>query len=88
MHTGLNILKPTIISANPLKKFSQKDYYLDCNNKLYGITIPESRWYHANQPEDIVAIEASLCPVWFLNFYATSDHNLNCKLLTIIKYIL
>ena len=36
MYTGLNILKPAIISENPLRIFSLKEYYLN-SDKIFGI---------------------------------------------------
>lgn len=59
MYTGLSILKPELINKNPLKIFSLKEYYLN-SNKVFGISVPGTKWYHATRPEDIVDIEFAL----------------------------
>lgn len=59
MYAGVSILKPNIIANNPLKIFSLKDYYIN-SNKVFGVVIPNTKWYHATSPEDIVDIEFDL----------------------------
>ncbi len=60
MYTGLNILKPDLIKLNQQKKFSLLDYYINPDSRLYGELLSESRWYHANRPQDLIAIEEGL----------------------------
>jgi len=59
MYTGLNILKPAIISENPLRIFSLKEYYLN-SDKIFGIKAKDAKWYHASRPEDLIEIESDM----------------------------
>jgi NDP-sugar pyrophosphorylase family protein len=59
MYTGLNILKPAIISENPLRIFSLKEYYLN-SDKIFGIKAKDAKWYHASRPEDLIDIESDM----------------------------
>lgn len=59
MYSGLQILKPQKVAKNPQKIFSLREYYFN-SDKVFGMTVPDSKWYHATQPEDIVDIEFNM----------------------------
>lgn len=56
IYTGLQILKPEIIYANPAAIFSLNEYYFN-NPMVRGISIKDTKWYHASRPEDLKHIE-------------------------------
>ena len=56
MYSGLQILKPELISQNLSQIFSLREYYLN-NYNIFGIAVGDYKWYHATTPEDIMEIE-------------------------------
>jgi MurNAc alpha-1-phosphate uridylyltransferase len=57
MYTGIQILKPKILSENIEDKFSLGAYYLDgLGNNIYTYLF-QGQWCHASSPEDIIDIE-------------------------------
>lgn len=59
IYSGISILKPDFINNNPLQVFSLREYYLN-DQLVYGVVIPECKWYHATTPDDVVDIESTL----------------------------
>ncbi len=60
MYNGVQIMRPNIVSRDGSDIFSLQKYYIN-NPRLYGAFAPvDCRWYHANTPEDITAIEEAL----------------------------
>ena len=51
-YTGLQILKPSIISQVPEKKFSLSRFYIDEQQRIYG-TVNSGGFYHFSSPKDI-----------------------------------
>lgn len=59
MYAGLQILDPLKVASNPLKVFSLRQYYWG-NNRVFGLALAGTKWYHATAPEDIIAIESDM----------------------------
>jgi MurNAc alpha-1-phosphate uridylyltransferase len=57
MFSGLQILKPELINANPNEVFSLSQYYLDGHSKLFGYENKGS-FYHISNMKDYEAIAA------------------------------
>lgn len=59
VYAGLEIINPERIFRNPLKIFSLREYYLN-SDRIFGTSVPKTRWYHASSPEDLIAIEIDM----------------------------
>ncbi len=59
IYSGLQIIDPTRIYNNPLKIFSLKEYYLN-SDRVYGLQIKGTKWFHVSSPEDLIDVEMAL----------------------------
>lgn len=56
IYTGLQILNPEKVAKNPQRIFSLREYYLN-SDRVIGLPAPNTDWYHASAPEDLIDIE-------------------------------